>query len=463
MIKNRLFEQALSHRKVGDNTRAIILLQELLMEQPQHVFAMYNLAAALGDEGNFEASLEFASKAIDMGLDSKPEPWLVLARAASQLAFFERAEKAYLKVLSLDPLNTDAHKELAQQIWMLSKDFSQSVAKLEHSIKQYPKEVSLVLLLADICGQMGRLEEQYRRIKHCYDFISTEILVKFYLSKAALLTSRFEEALLHSNGCIKKVPNDLQCLIHYINCLLALGHVEVAMQVADHATHRYPDNQHLIALRATCWRITGNSSYQKYYDYKNLVHQFPLGVPRGWSSLENYIDDLECELVKKHNYKTHPFHLSVRHGSQVPSIHLSNSRILKAYKEAVVEPMNKFISKLKSTDGYLKSKSTGTATLHSAWSVKLYNSGFHVNHVHQEGWLSSACHIKLPSSIKNKNHSGWLQLGQPGPVCKPSLEPEHFVEPKRGHIVIFPSYMWHGTVPFTGDDERITVAADFVS
>ena len=38
-------------------------------------------------------------------------------------------------------------------------------------------------------------------------------------------------------------------------------------------------------------------------------------------------------------------------------------------------------------------------------------------------------------------------------------EPCRKIEPKPGHLVLFPSWMWHGTVPFT-QGERLTVAFD---
>jgi len=37
-----------------------------------------------------------------------------------------------------------------------------------------------------------------------------------------------------------------------------------------------------------------------------------------------------------------------------------------------------------------------------------------------------------------------------------------FVKPERGMLVLFPSYFWHGTVPFGGSDTRLTVAFDAV-
>jgi hypothetical protein len=95
--------------------------------------------------------------------------------------------------------------------------------------------------------------------------------------------------------------------------------------------------------------------------------------------------------------------------------------------------------------------------------VRLRPHGFHINHVHQLGWLSSACHIELPAAVEqSEDRQGWLKFGEPGVATQPALPPEHFVKPEPGRLVLFPSYMWHGTVPFEGDQDRLTVAFDVI-
>jgi hypothetical protein len=42
------------------------------------------------------------------------------------------------------------------------------------------------------------------------------------------------------------------------------------------------------------------------------------------------------------------------------------------------------------------------------------------------------------------------------------LPPEHLVKPEPGLLVLFPSYMWHGTVPFASEQKRLTCAFDIV-
>ena len=94
-----------------------------------------------------------------------------------------------------------------------------------------------------------------------------------------------------------------------------------------------------------------------------------------------------------------------------------------------------------------------------SWSVRLHSEGYHANHVHPAGWISSALYVVLPPDI-GEGEAGVLTLGEAKRTNFPlELSPFKTVEPKPGRLVLFPSYMWHGTRPF-GQGERMTVAFD---
>ena len=90
----------------------------------------------------------------------------------------------------------------------------------------------------------------------------------------------------------------------------------------------------------------------------------------------------------------------------------------------------------------------------------LRDDGYHSSHVHPQGWISSALYFALPSTGEDSDpHAGWLAMGEPPPGLPLRLSAIRHVEPKPAKLVLFPSWMWHGTVPFqTG--ERLTVAFD---
>jgi hypothetical protein len=55
--------------------------------------------------------------------------------------------------------------------------------------------------------------------------------------------------------------------------------------------------------------------------------------------------------------------------------------------------------------------------------------------------------------------AGWITFGAAPPELGLDLAPYARVEPKPGRLVLFPSTLWHGTVPFD-DGERLTIAFD---
>jgi len=87
-----------------------------------------------------------------------------------------------------------------------------------------------------------------------------------------------------------------------------------------------------------------------------------------------------------------------------------------------------------------------------------------LNHHHIEGWYSGPYYVSLPDVIRKNDpqHQGWVTFGQPGFKAIEPLEPDLYVQPEEGMMVLFPPYMWHGTIPFQSDQYRVTVAQDHV-
>lgn len=105
-------------------------------------------------------------------------------------------------------------------------------------------------------------------------------------------------------------------------------------------------------------------------------------------------------------------------------------------------------------------RNVGAARIAEGWSVQLRRDGFHVNHVHPKGWISSAYYVSVPDEVQDTQlQSGWLKFGEPRyPV--PTITPDFTVQPAAGMLVLFPSYLWHGTTAIHGDTARTTMAFD---
>ncbi|MFM6854707.1 MAG: putative 2OG-Fe(II) oxygenase, partial [Sphingopyxis sp.] len=95
-----------------------------------------------------------------------------------------------------------------------------------------------------------------------------------------------------------------------------------------------------------------------------------------------------------------------------------------------------------------------------SWAVRLSQQGFHANHTHHRGWISSAAHIVLPPPAQmGAQPAGWLSFGQGPPELGLGLPAITQVRPQAGRLVLFPATLWHGTIAFAGG-ERLTMAFD---
>lgn len=174
------------------------------------------------------------------------------------------------------------------------------------------------------------------------------------------------------------------------------------------------------------------------------------------------LDVLAATLRKLHTLSGQPLEQSLRGGTQTDGdIFMHVDPVLVHLREAVRQTVAEHVAQLPERDEShpLLGRDRAPIAFSGAWSVWLREGGFHANHVHPAGWISSALYIVLPPDI-GEGGSGILALGDPNsPTLKLDLGPFRTVEPKPGRLALFPSYMWHGTRPF-GQGERITVAFD---
>ena len=101
----------------------------------------------------------------------------------------------------------------------------------------------------------------------------------------------------------------------------------------------------------------------------------------------------------------------------------------------------------------------------SSWYVKMQQGGHLSAHIHELGWISGAVYLAMPTP-KAGSVEGAFEYGTHGddyPINPPKNHtsfPVANVMPKVGDIVLFPSSLFHRTIPFNSFEERICIAFD---
>jgi uncharacterized protein (TIGR02466 family) len=97
----------------------------------------------------------------------------------------------------------------------------------------------------------------------------------------------------------------------------------------------------------------------------------------------------------------------------------------------------------------------------SSWYVRMKKGGHLTSHIHEDGWISGAVYLRIPQHRDNKDE-GAIELSTHGdnyPVEYDNF-PKKVILPKEGDVIFFPSSVFHRTIPFTSDEERICIAFD---
>lgn len=154
---------------------------------------------------------------------------------------------------------------------------------------------------------------------------------------------------------------------------------------------------------------------------------------------------------------------SVRGGTQTDrSILLRHEPLLATARAKLMEALQGFVASLPPIDPRhpVLGRPRGGLQISGSWSVRLAAGGFNVTHSHPVGWLSAVLYVALPED-SSPAPAGALHLGAPPPELGLDLAPYKVIQPRTGHLVVFPSILWHGTYPFAAG-ERLNIAFDVV-
>ena len=449
-------------KTLGRIDDAIEVRRRAVRDFPASAVAEHNLAADLGDVDSWEESEAACRRAFEKG-GAEPETWQVFGRALMNQKRLDEAEAALRQAIARRPTFGDAHRDLAQLIWMRSGDRDAATASLRQAHEAHPGDAGLIVLLAKAQQYGGRPDEAYETLRKAIaSRPEPDFNLEMMASQLAIASGHPEAALEYVTRALHVKPRDVNAGISGCDAYLGLGQPDRAAELALRLRQIAPLEQQVVARLATAWRLMGDPRYRTLYDYDNLVRPYVIDTPPGWADLTAYLADLAAALKALHAFETHPFDQSLRGGSQTSQdLGRVKERAVRAFFEAIDGPIRRYMDEVGPGQDILRQRNT-TADLNGTWSVMLRPNGFHIDHTHPSGWLSSACYIELPEAVGKEGREGWIKFGEPGIPTKPKAPAEHSEQPSPGLLVLFPSYMWHGTVPFTGNSNRLTVAFDVI-
>lgn len=259
-------------------------------------------------------------------------------------------------------------------------------------------------------------------------------------------------------ACLAQHPGERGASLDYARFLMLAGRAPEAAQLLERVLAQHPDDQLLLANLGTAWKLCADARHEALFDVARLVRAcslFDFGLDA------DFFAELGALLRGMHLATHHPLDQSLRGGTQtVGNLLVRREAPIVRLRRAIEAVLADYLTQLApdARHPFLRRRPEHWRFAGS-WSVLLRSEGFHVPHTHGQGWLSSALYVALPEGLQGRE--GWLEFGRSDlQLPREQDPPELALEPRVGRLVLFPSYLWHGTVAFAAPGERLTVAFD---
>lgn len=422
--------------------------------------AQHTRAFILSRLGRFADALALYDQLIARGV-AQPAVWLNRSVALLGLTRDADAEAALIDGVRRWPQDQGLQNMLASLRWM--RGGGEAFARdYEAAVRREPESLVLRIGYADLLRRADLHPRAEDVLREGLQRMPTSGPLQGALGVLLDEMDRTGEGLPLLRAAVADAPNVIAVRGNLINGLLRLGRGDEALREIMPLRAAQPLNGDWVCYQAMAYRQMGDARYHELCDYDLMVQAFDLDAPAGFGSIAEFNAALRESLNRLHVLETHPLDQSLRHGSQTTrSLLTIDDPIIKQYLRALEEPIRAYIATMKNPDHPWSGRKSDKFRLSGCWSVKLKANGYHVNHIHPEGWISSAYYVSLPDAAKSgETQEGWIKFGEPRwPL--PHCGVEKVVQPKEGRLVLFPSYMWHGTIPFS-QGERLTAPFDVV-
>ena len=485
------FEQADYQQAIEGFTKVLKLL-------PEDVIGLIGLADCKRETGGLEEAEKLYLKATQLA-PQHLNAWYKLGQNHHLHGALTQAIACYKRAQQIDPQSAQTIQSLASALYESGSN-SEAIAILQRGCRIHPANVSLHTRFNEILWETQHSDlfgSSYRQaIKTTPDVVELRVAFIQQLFRAELLKEAAEELanaiahfgessellslqgqMLAESGNYTQANKSLAASLgiafsrdaaqNLVKLTVVQGDYQQAQQVLDGLFADQADCQLNWAYQSLIWRLTEDSRYGWLNDYDNLVKAYQLETPAGYNSLNEFLQALESVLLSLHKTDNAPLQQTLRLGTQTAArlFHRPEPE-LQALKLALASIVSRYIDQMPDDDSHpLLRRKKADFEFSGSWSVKLRANGFHVNHVHPAGWISSSCYIAIPEAMlaseETSTSQGCIKFGE-SPLALGDREViEKIVKPQAGMVVLFPSYMWHGTFPFSGNDADFRLTSPF--
>ena len=392
-----------------------------------------------------------------------PDALHLLGVLASQVGEHDKALTLIERAVQQSPQNPQFHASLAGVLHALGH-IDQAIAALGRAREIDPGNVIVLTNMGALRQERGQLDEAVADYRRAAELSPNHADAYFNLATALKDLGKLDDAIAALRRAVQIRPESGDGHVVLAGYLLERGDFEPALQACNAVLQLAPLNIRALGFKSAA--LTGLGRYDalhKLVDFDRLVAQRRLHCPSGFSSLGEFNAALIGHVRNHPSMIRDPVDGATRGGDHTEELLVEPKGPVAFFERIVNDAVGDYLQALPMdpTHPYLAHRPRRWRL--TAWGVVLRAQGHQIAHVHPGGWVSGVYYAKLPAVVNSGTDqpAGWIEFGRPPEEFRGEAAPDvRLVKPEEGLLLLFPSYLYHRTVPYESKDERVSIAFD---
>jgi len=431
-------------------------------------------AVQLLNEGRAEEALPILKTLKDQG----QAPFLVRRLFAGALLLLDRKDEALrnledaAQMLPRVARPAEARMNLAPQ-FAAAGAFDEADKLMAEAMALEPGNLEAVVRRADLNANNSHWREALDLYRAALKQLPDHPAILASAGIAAHNAGEIAAAIDHYKAALARDPGQVDIYNNLLAALLGEGRADEAREYCRQWLQIAPADIEAMAFMSLLDIETGRGeAAQPWFDYDRLVQTHVIEPPAGYADLESFNRALEKQVLAQSNLETPPedhltwHHPALRIGRDIneqtegPILDLEAlmHEGVKRYFECTGEPGG---------HPFLTHRPESYSI--AAWSAVLDGEGNQKPHIHKSGYLSGCYYVTIPPEVTGEENGadgtvkGGFEVGRPPQELPFGKDfPMRTIKPQEGLMVLFPAYLYHGTIPFKSDKRRISIAFDVI-
>ncbi len=381
--------------------------------------------------------------------------WNALALGYKNIGEFEKAKNIYIKILKIKPNLDYVYSNLANVLYDMGK-VKECIEIHKKALSHNPNNVNSINGIGLALSDQGKDNEAISYYKKILSSDPENPDVNFNMASSLRRLENYNDAALCYKKSIKPLSKSfqLECIYYNKDC-----NINEFYSVLDEIIEEPKLNPLAACLSShASIRFDKKDKYPFCNQPFDFIQKFNLFDNGDLSDdfINEFLNDLNKAKIATRSQSL--LKNGVQTSGNLFNLEFESVKKLEIILQKQITKYRKIYENKK--DGYIKSWPKKYKLW--GWIIVINNEGKLLPHMHKEGWLSSSIYLKRPK--KNSDHDGDIKFSLHGANYPSDGKNFNYktVNLRQGDMVMFPSSLFHSTIPFNSTENRVTLAFDLM-